>query len=781
MKRIYLSQFENAFSFWDKKEERNVHVKVGLLFSFTGTTSVSEKGQYDAARFAISQYNEETHRIEAITRDICSDPHKAFIEAESLAQSGVKVFIGCYTSACRKAILPVLEKYNCLLVYPTLYEGQEDHPNVFYTGEVPNQQVHTLVDYLMSRYGKRIYLIGNDYIYPRETHAQVKAYVKEKGGEVIEEKYVPFGHREFHQTTQDIILKKPDAIFSTLVGQSVFSFYQTYKQMGLDPDAIPIFSPITKESELEAMGAENGAGHYSSASYFQSLDNPLNTSFVKSFQAYFGQEKVISSVMFNTYIGTKLIIRSILASNSFHYEDVFHHLGGTKMETECGTLLIGAKKRHLSRPVKIGKALPDGQFDIVWDSANNIHPHPYKLKQQKQSHVNEIVLQAWGQISEEAIIALSEHKTIQYMSRKARDMTGLKNGDMLTPKCLKQLQQNFEINSYEAKLKTLFLIKPNNQKILDPISQFGRIQTRNASFQQELETATIAAETTANVLILGETGTGKEIMARMIHEQSDRKDNPFIAINAGAIPKDLIASELFGYVEGSFTGAKQGGAIGKFESAHKGTLFLDEIGDMPLELQVILLRAIETKRIVRLGDTKERPIDIRIIAATNKNLQEEIAYNNSFRSDLYYRLNVLSIDIPPLRDRPEDIETLAWIFMDECQANYGAGPTQIDHEVMQLFIEYPWPGNIRELRNMMERAYLLAQGKSTTIMAKHLPRDIKGFYQRKIPTELSLKDVEKEMITQALMETDNVQAASQKLGIARSTLYRKIKEFDISM
>src|SRR5699024_10065699 len=142
-------------------------------------------------------------------------------------------------------------------------------------------------------------------------------------------------------------------------------------------------------------------------------------------------------------------------------------------------------------------------------------------------------------------------------------------------------------------------------------------------------------------LILGETGTGKEIMARMIHEQSDRKDNPFIAINAGAIPKDLIASELFGYVEGSFTGAKQGGAIGKFESAHKGTLFLDEIGDMPLELQVILLRAIETKRIVRLGDTQEREVDIRIIAATNRDLEEEIAYNDGFRSDLYYRLNVL--------------------------------------------------------------------------------------------------------------------------------------------
>lgn len=758
-----------------------MHIKVGLLFSFTGTTSITEKGQYDAACFAINQYSQEPHHIEITTRDICSDPHKAFIEAESLASSGVKVFIGCYTSACRKAILPVLEKYNCLLVYPTLYEGQEDHPNVFYTGEVPNQQVHTLVDYLMNQYGKRIYLIGNDYIYPRETNAQVKAYIEKKGGEIVEEKYVPFGHKEFHQTTQDIILNRPDAVFSTLVGQSVFSFYQTYHQMGLDPYSVPIFSPITKETELEAMGPSIGAGHYSSASYFQSLKNPLNETFVHQFHTYFGEEKAISSVMFNTYIGTKLILDSIMESKSSHYQTIFQNLGGTKMETECGTLLIGTKRRHLSRPVKIGKALPNGQFDIVWDSANNIKPRPYKIKQHKQNHVNEIVLQAWGQISEEAIIALSEGKTIQYMSRKAKDLTGFKIGDTMTSKRLRQMRQRFEVNSYKAKFKTLFLLKVKKQIRSEPNYKFGRIQTKNAAFQRELETARVAAQTTANVLIIGETGTGKEVMAQTIHEQGDRKDGPFIAVNTGAIPKDLITSELFGYAAGSFTGAKRDGAIGKFESAHNGTLFLDEIDDMPLDLQVVLLRAIETKKIVRIGDTVERNINTRIIAATNKDLQEEIAYNNSFRSDLYYRLNVLSIDIPSLRDRPEDIEALAWMFINEFKDVYGSGPTQIDNEVMQLFIEYPWAGNIRELRNMLERAYLLAQGHSTSINTTHLPRDIKGFYQRKVPTELSLKDVEKKMITQALTETDNVKAASEKLGIGRSTLYRKIKEFNISI
>src|SRR5699024_6728657 len=158
-----------------------------------------------------------------------------------------------------------------------------------------------------------------------------------------------------------------------------------------------------------------------------------------------------------------------------------------------------------------------------------------------------------------------------------------------------------------------------------------------------------------NVLITGETGAGKEVLPKTIHEKSERTDKAFKAVNTGALPKELILGEIFGYVEDSYTAAKAGGVIGKFERAQQGTLLLDEIGGLPLDVQVVLLRAIETKQIIRLGDTKERAVDIRIIAATNKALQEEIAYNTSFRSDLYYRLNVLSIDIPPLRHRPEDI------------------------------------------------------------------------------------------------------------------------------
>lgn len=758
-----------------------MQIKIGLLFSLTGTTSITEKGQYEAACFAISEFNHQHAEIEAVFRDICSDPRKSAEEAEALAQEGIRIFIGCYTSACRKAVLPVMEKYDCLLVYPTLYEGQEDHPNVFYTGEVPNQQVHVLIDYFMRHYGKRIYLIGNDYIYPRKTNEEVKAYATGKNGEVAAERYVPFGHQDFHEVIQDIILKKPDVVFSTLVGKSVPAFYRTYSQMGQGPETAPIFSPITKETEIEAMGADVGAGHYSSASYFQSLPNPLNQSFIQRFHRFSEAKKAVSSVMYNTYLGTKIILDSILKIKACDREKIIGDIGGKRMDTACGTLRVDAKGRHLSRPVKIGKALPDGQFNIVWDSDKNIKPEPFKISTRKASPVNEIVLEAWGQISEEAIIALSNHGTVQYLSRKAVELTGLERGERLTKKMIGKLYDTFQVTSHEARMKHLLLLKPRIGGSSIPVMEFGRVRTRNEQYQFELETARIAAQSTANVLILGETGTGKEVVARSIHEMSERRAGPLISVNTGLIPENLIASELFGYVEGTFTGARKGGAIGKFEAAHNGTLFLDEIGDMPMDLQVILLRALETKRIVRLGDTRERAVNIRIIAATNRNLPEEIAYGNTFRSDLFYRLNVLSLTIPPLRERPEDIEGLVIELIRELEESYGDGPERVSGEALQEMIEYPWPGNIRELRNVIERAFLLARGQSREIHVGHLPGNLRGYALRKAVPQLSLREVEKETILKALRKKKSVPEAAKELGIARSTLYRKIKEFEISV
>ncbi len=758
-----------------------MNIKIGLLFSLTGTTALTERGQCDAAKFAIEEYNNKQHKVEAIVRDICSDPAKSAEEAEALAKEGVKIFIGCYTSACRKAVLPVLEKYDCLLVYPTLYEGRECHPNVFYTGEVPNQQIHTLLNYLTHRFGKRIYCVGTDYIYPRETNQQVKTYLNERNGSVIGEQYVPFGHQNFYDILEDIMLKQPDAIFLTLVGQSIIPFYRTYHRMKLQPEKIPIFSPITKETEIAAMGAEFGAGHYSSASYFQSLHNPYNTKFVNELHRYIGSNQVISSVMFNTYLGTGMIIESIIETNSLDHRTIFYQLSGKELETACGTLFVEEDHRHLSRPVKIGKALPDGQFEVVWDSQQNIPPKPFKEKSKEPPHLNEITLEAWGQISEEALLVMSEDNHILYMTKKAEELTRLQEGQALTPEMLQNMHDSFEVNHYGAKHQQMLLLKPKISTFPSGAFYcFDRIRTKNYEYQLELEVARLASQSSANVLILGETGTGKEVVAQSIHNQSERRDGPFIAVNTGLLPRELIASELFGFTEGAFTGAKKGGAIGKFEAANNGTLFLDEIGDMPLELQVVLLRAIESKKIMRLGENQERKVNVRIIAATHRNLQEEIAYKGSFRADLFYRLNVLSITIPPLSERPEDIEHLCQEFLNEFHQTHGEGPNKISNEALQLFIQYHWPGNIRELRNVLERAFLLSGREKSHIQAKHLPRALKGHYQRKSnPTE-SLKEMERKMLEQVLRKTETITDASKALGIARSTLYRKLKEFQIT-
>ncbi|GIO09251.1 hypothetical protein J31TS6_52790 [Brevibacillus reuszeri] len=758
-----------------------MHIKVGLLFSLTGTTALTEKGQCDAARLAIEEGSHGPCQIEAIVRDICSDPRKSAQEAEAMAKEGVQIFIGCYTSACRKAILPVLEKYNCLLVYPTLYEGQECHPNVIYTGELPNQQVHTLLDYLTCHYGKRVYCIGTDYIYPRETNQQVQSFLRDRNGAVVKEHYVPFGHQHFQDVWSDILSQEPDAIFSTLVGKSIIPFYRDQHRIGAKRKRVPIFSPITKETELEAIGAEYGAGHYSSASYFQSLSTAENLAFIRRFQQFTGERRAISSVMYNTYLGTKMVLDTIVEAKSTNHRKIYEHMSKKTFETACGTMLVDVPHRHLSRQVKIGKSLPNGQFEIVWDSERNILPRPFPASNKPSPPLHELALKAWGQLSEEAVLVVSEQGTVMYMSSKAQELTSFTLGQSVTPAMLQTMYQAFFVTAQSEQHYQFYLLKPRMTSVLPTprAFRFGRIQTVHLGYQRELEIAKLAAQSSANVLILGETGTGKEVMAESIHRESERRNGPFIAVNTALLPKDLIASELFGFVDGAFTGAKKGGAIGKFEAAHNGTIFLDEIGDMPLELQVVLLRVIESKKIVRLGDSKERAINVRIIAATNRNLPQEIALTHSFRPDLFYRLNVLSITIPSLKERPEDIEHLCQEFIHECFLTYGDGPQSFQKEALHSIVHYPWPGNIRELRNVIERAFLLARQEQSEITLEHLPPSMRsGDYISQQPARSnSLKSLERQVIEQALQKTKSVTEASQFLGIARSTLYRKIKSY----
>ncbi len=292
------------------------------------------------------------------------------------------------------------------------------------------------------------------------------------------------------------------------------------------------------------------------------------------------------------------------------------------------------------------------------------------------------------------------------------------------------------------------------------------------------------ARNPSTVLISGESGTGKEIIAQSIHQASPRRNQPFVAINCGAISDSLIESELFGYADGAFTGAKKGGKPGKFEQAHKGTLFLDEIGEMPLEMQVKLLRTIQEKAVIRVGGNKPIPVDVRIIAATNKKIQEQIK-EGKFRLDLYYRLNVFEVSIRPLRERRDDILPLVHFFLKRNASRFDIPIPELKPELLEALIKYDWPGNIRELENLMERAVILKGNLDKNHISNFSIPAVNNMTQ---PEEavvanneiFSLEEHEKNNILRTIQHfQNNITKSAESLGISRNTLYQKMKKYDL--
>lgn len=335
----------------------------------------------------------------------------------------------------------------------------------------------------------------------------------------------------------------------------------------------------------------------------------------------------------------------------------------------------------------------------------------------------------------------------------------------------------------------------NVQKILaemvgiHPIFRFEDILYRSRNMAELIHLAQTAARTEANVLIEGESGTGKELIAQAIHNYSHRSKGPFVVIDCSAIPRDLVESELFGYVDGAFTGARKGGRLGKFELSNGGTVFLDEIGEMPMEMQAKLLRVIQSRMISRVGGDETIPVDFRIIAATNRNLEEEVK-NGSFRLDLYYRLNVIHLTLPPLRERLEDIPLLVNLFIEKAARRSDGRIPDISPEAMRMLQSYSWPGNVRELENVIERAALLAKER---IEPTHLPKRLMDSQQNDIihpPQGRSmtmlmetnpLHFAEHQLILNTLQEANgNKSEAAKQLGISRSALYDKMRRYNIT-
>ena len=307
----------------------------------------------------------------------------------------------------------------------------------------------------------------------------------------------------------------------------------------------------------------------------------------------------------------------------------------------------------------------------------------------------------------------------------------------------------------------------------DVSQNFVEIVGTSAALKRILRQVEVVAPTDATVLILGETGTGKELVARAVHRLSPRKNLPFVTLNCAAIPTGLLESELFGYEKGAFTGALSQ-KIGRFEMAHRGTLFLDEVGDIPLDLQPKLLRALQEKSFERLGGTRTIPIDVRLVAATNRNLPQMMG-DNLFRSDLYYRLKVFPITTPPLRDHPEDIPILARHFVKKYAARMGRQIDKIPAETMRAMVSWHWPGNVRELENFIERSVILSSGATLRAPLAEIRPDASTS-----AGSATLEQVEREHILRVLRESDGVVTrAATRLGLHRTTLNAMMRKLGI--
>lgn len=323
-----------------------------------------------------------------------------------------------------------------------------------------------------------------------------------------------------------------------------------------------------------------------------------------------------------------------------------------------------------------------------------------------------------------------------------------------------------------------------SDKKLEPISNLdslGAIITRNSKMDEIKNIVIKLTNSKSSVLITGETGTGKELVAKALHYSGDRAHSPFIPINCANIPDSLFESEIFGYEEGAFTGARKGGKPGLFETANGGCIFFDEIGEMPVHLQAKLLRVLQDNNIRRLGSTNSFPVDVRVIAATNKDL-EDMIIEGTFREDLFYRLSVIPIDLPPLRKRVEDIDILTIHFIEKYSLRLDKNVTDISKAALGLIKSYSWPGNIRELENAIE--YAINMEETNTIQAHNLPQKLRDTKN----TELDLKDAitqrEIDLITDTLnkygWDSKGKNKASEVLGISTRTIYRRLKELDKS-
>ncbi|MFV0348668.1 MAG: sigma-54-dependent transcriptional regulator [Halodesulfovibrio sp.] len=427
----------------------------------------------------------------------------------------------------------------------------------------------------------------------------------------------------------------------------------------------------------------------------------------------------------------------------------------------------GAEVVAVENGRKAMQALSGGEFDLVVSDLRMPDMDGMQLLEHVKSTVPDTeVIIITGYASIETAVEAMRKGAYQYLAKPIR----LDEVCVMAEKALEKRRLRQEVDSLRRQLKA------SDAPII--IGQSPAVRALKENIAQ-------VAPVDCTVLILGETGTGKELVARSLHAGSPRSGNRFMAVNCASFTEELLANELFGHEKSAFTGA-QNIKKGLIESADKGTFFLDEVGDMPLSMQANLLRVLETRTLLRVGGTTDIPVDVRIIAATNRDLKLMVE-EGSFRQDLYYRLNVITLRVPPLAERKEDVVLLASFFANRFASAFGKTITEIDDEALRILMQYPFPGNVRELENLMERAVVLCNGE--TISVAHLPHDMREEQHLMRPCEggifefdgiVSLDENERRYLVWVLEQTQgNKTRAAELLGLNRGSLWRKLKRFGL--
>lgn len=357
-------------------------VQVGILHSLSGTMAISEVSLRDAELMAIEEINAAGgvlgKQIEPVIEDGASDwPTFAEKARKLLQQDKVATIFGGWTSASRKAMLPVVEQNNGLLWYPVQYEGMEQSPNIFYTGATTNQQIVPAVDWMLDNQGKNIFLLGSDYVFPRTANKIVNAQLEAKGGTVVAEEYTPLGHTDYNTIINKIISTKPDVIFNTLNGDSNVAFFKQLKDAGISAENIPVMSVSVAEEEIRGIGANVLEGHYAAWNYYQTTDTPENKTFVENYKAKYGEDRVTGDPIEAAYIAVYLWAKAVEKAGSFDVEKVKGASDGIEFKAPGGVVKIDGDTQHIYKTVRIGQVQTDGQFKEVWNSGDQVKPDPY--------------------------------------------------------------------------------------------------------------------------------------------------------------------------------------------------------------------------------------------------------------------------------------------------------------------------------------------------------------------------------------------------------------------